>query len=57
MSILTFNKSTNAINVWFDDIKMVVISQRLKAELTDLTFGNINERQHIFETRIAFYRV
>lgn len=25
MSILTLNKSTNAVNVWFDDIKMVVI--------------------------------
>jgi hypothetical protein len=57
MSILTLNKSTNAVNVWFDDIKMYVISQRLKGELPDLTFGNINECQHIFETRIAFYRV
>jgi len=25
MSILTLNKSTNAVNVWFDDIKMYVI--------------------------------
>ncbi len=25
MSILMLNKSTNAVNVWFDDIKMVVI--------------------------------
>ena len=25
MIILTLNKLTNAVNVWFDDIKMVVI--------------------------------
>jgi hypothetical protein len=25
MTILTLNKSTNAVNIWFDDIKMYVI--------------------------------
>ena len=57
MSILTLNKSTNAVDVWFDDIKLYVISQILKTELTDLTFGNLNKCQYIFKAGIAFNRV
>jgi len=34
-----------------------LISLRLKPELSDLTFGNLNECQHIIETRISFNRV